>query len=221
MKWTTFLVIVFVSSAEGQVNQLWVDVNLQQEINNKWSWVGDAGARYTIDHSLSVAFGRGAIVYQASALLKLYGGVAYFHYVTPETKITGNEIRPWQGLRFDVNIGNALVLTNYSRLEERFIHSEGVNDFFLRFRNLTGLSFTVFQVKEQSKSVYLPVSFEFFEDLNKKLFINRFRVYMGAGYAFSKNRIELHYILQKGRLTAEESLELTENVYRLRWFRII
>jgi hypothetical protein len=44
---------------------------------------------------------------------------------------------------------------------------------------------------------------------------------MGAGYTFSKNKIELHYILQKGRVNADENIELTENIYRLRWFRVI
>jgi hypothetical protein len=44
---------------------------------------------------------------------------------------------------------------------------------------------------------------------------------MGAGYAFSKNKIEVHYILQNGRVNANEDIGLTENVYRLRWFRVI
>jgi hypothetical protein len=221
MNWLSLSLILFAFSAKGQLNQIWADVNLQHGINKKWSVIGDAGARYTIDHSLSVAFARGGVVYQVSPIFKLYGGLAYFHYKTPVSGAKGNEIRPWQGIRLDVNLGKSVVLSNYTRLEERFIHSQGSDNFYLRFRNLTGLSFIVYNNKEKNKSIYLPISFEFFEDLNKKLFVNRYRIYLGAGHAFSKNKIELHYILQNGRVHANEDIELTENVYRLRWFRAI
>jgi hypothetical protein len=221
MKWLSLSFVLLAFSAKGQLNQIWADINLQYGINQKWSVIGDAGARYTIDHSLSVAFARGGVVYQVSPIFKLYGGLAYFHFKAPESGTLANEIRPWQGIRLDVNLGESVVLSNYTRLEQRFIYSQGSDNFYLRFRNLTGLSFIVYNNREKNKSIYLPISFEFFEDLNKKLFVNRYRIYMGAGYTFSKNKIELHYILQKGRVNADENIELTENIYRLRWFRVI
>lgn len=221
MKWLSLCFILFAFSAKGQFHQVWADVNLQHGLNKKWSVIADAGARYTIDHSLSVAFARGGMIYNLSPIFKFSGGLAYFYFDTPVSGPKADEIRPWQGFRMDVNIGKSFVLSNYTRLEERFIYSQGSNDFFLRFRNLSSISFIVYDNKEKGKSIYLPVSFEFFEDLNKKLFINRYRVYLGAGYAFSKNKIELHYILQSGRAMANENIELTENIYRIRWFWVI
>ena len=221
MRWSGLCFVLFAFSARAQLSQVWVDVNLQHEVNKKWSIIGDAGARYTIDHSLSVAFARGGMVYHLSPLIKLYGGLAYFHYKTPISEIKSNEIRTWQGVRIDVNAGKSMLLFNYTRLEERFISAEGSDDFLLRFRNLSGISFIPYNNREKNKSIYLPLSFEFFVDMNKKLFVNRYRVYLGAGYGFSKNKIELHYISQNGRVNANDSIELTENVYRLRWFRTI
>jgi len=221
MKWLSLCFLLFAFSAKGQLNQIWVDANLQHGINKKWSVIGDAGARYTIDHSLSVTFARAGMIYHVSPIIKLYGGLAYFYFNTPVSETKANEIRPWQGFRVDINLGKSVVLSNYTRLEERFIYSEGSDNFYLRFRNLTGLSFIVYNNKEKSKSIYVPVSFEFFEDLNKEMFVNRYRIYMGTGYAFSKNKIEFHYILQNGRVNANDNIELTENIYRLRWFRVI
>lgn len=221
MKWLNLCFILIAFSATGQFNQVWIDANIQHDFNKKWSVIADAGLRYTIDHSLSVAFARGGLVYQVSPVFKLYGGLAYFYFDTPVSGNKLDELRPWQGFRMDVNLGESLVLSNYTRLEQRFMISEGSDDFFLRFRNLSGISFIVYNNKEKGNSLYLPVSFEFFEDLNKKLFVNRYRIYLGAGYAFSRNKIELHYISQSGRVDANDKIELTENVYRLRWFRVI
>ncbi|HEX5170287.1 MAG TPA: DUF2490 domain-containing protein [Cyclobacteriaceae bacterium] len=207
--------------ATGQVNQIWVDFNIQHKINSQWSWIGDAGARYIINQSLSAAFVRGGVVYSPKPNIELLGGLGYFLYNSSAAGITGHELRPWEGLRFNFKISPGIAFTNYSRLEERFILSEGSDDFFLRFRNLTGLTFTVFQASDKSHSIYTPISFEFFEDINKKLFINRHRIYFGIGYAFQKNKLEVHYISQRGRLNTSDDFELTENIYRLRWFRTL
>ena len=221
MKWIFICLLYIPVVVKGQVNQVWIDANLQHKMNNRWSWAGDFGARFTLKQSLSVAFIRGAILYHASPKLTLYGGFGYFFYNSSPSGITGHELRPWQGARFDFNLSPKIILTNYTRLEERSINGEGENEFFLRFRNLTGVTVTVFQNNTRQHSIYIPVSFEFFEDLNKKMFINRHRTYFGAGYAFLKNRIEIHYILQQGRLNSSDGFELTENIYRIRWFRTL
>jgi len=221
MKWL-FISLVFISIAtHGQVNQVWTDINLQKRINNRWSWACDAGARFTIHQSISVAFGRGGILYHVSPNFTLFGGFGYFFYNSSPSGLTGHELRPWQGARFDLNLSPKIVFTNYTRLEERAITTDGENTFFLRFRNLTGLTFTLFRNTTTEQSFYIPVSFEFFEDLNKKLFINRHRMYLGTGYAFHRNRIEAHYIIQQGRLNTTDNFELTENIYRVRWFRTL
>lgn len=208
-------------SMNAQVNQIWTDINLQHKMSDRWSWTGDAGARFTLNQSLSAAYARGGIMYHASPKFTFFGGLAYFFYNSSPAGITGHEFRPWQGARLDLPIGKRITFTNYTRLEQRFITMDGSTDFFLRFRNLTGLSVIIFQNDSKTNSLYIPVSFEFFEDLNTKFFVNRHRTYFGTGYAFSKNRIEIHYILQQGRLNTTEDFELTENIYRLRWFRTI
>lgn len=206
------------STLIGQVNQVWLDINLQHNINDRWSWLVDAGPRFTLQQSLSVTFARGGFIYKLRPQLELMGGVGYFLYNSSPSGITGNELRPWQGVRFNYNLSRRVLITNYTRLEQRMIFSDDADDFFLRFRNLTGITVTVFENREKTGAVYLPISFEFFEDLNKKLFINRHRTYIGTGYAFLRSRIEVHYISQQGRLNTSDDFRLTENIYRVRWF---
>jgi hypothetical protein len=218
MRWIIIPLTLILTTVKGQVNQIWLDVNLQQKIKNQWSWIADGGVRFTLQESLSIAFVRGGIVYKLNSHLEVMGGFGYFLYNSSPSGITGNELRPWQGVRLNFNLGTGILLTNYTRLEERIIYREDADDFFLRFRNFTGLTFTLFRNNEKSTSLYLPVSFEFFEDLNEQLFVNRHRTYLGLGCSFSKYRLEIHYISQQGRFNRANDFELTENIYRVRWF---
>ncbi|MBU2949598.1 DUF2490 domain-containing protein [Tamlana agarivorans] len=114
------------------------------------------------------------------------------------------EIRPFQGFRINLNISKRIHITNYFRLEERFLITaqEYSNHFGLRFRyqimtniGLQGLLFS------DNRGFYFPMGIEFFYDIVElSQFSDVIRITPGAGYQFNpsfKIQSMLAYIYTK------------------------
>lgn len=206
-------------SLSAQTQQGWIDFTLQKKQTEKVSWSINTGPRFQKSYGLYTYFVTSGLHYKVSKVFIASLGLSYFFSDTPNGSL--HEIRPWQGLRADFKILPRLTFLNNLRLEERWFTSSSQNEWVYRLRFHTGLTYIMLQNKEKGTSFYTPVSFEIFEDLNKKLFVNRSRLYIGMGYGFKKNRVELFYIRLRQRQNAESHLEVTQDIGRVRWFHMI
>lgn len=201
----------------GQHTQFWFDATIQKNWNERWSLLSDGGIRFQVGSGLNVAYLRSGVGYELSENTTVQAGLAYFYY-SPETGNHFQEARPWQGLRFKIPLTKKIDFINYFRLEERIFYYTERSAFFLRFRYLTGLTITLYQ--QENFSVYTPLYVEFFEDLNdhQTIFINHQRWYVGIGFTFLKSKAEVYYIARESRISTEHLLDITENIWRVRWY---
>ncbi|MDO6760956.1 DUF2490 domain-containing protein [Tamlana sp. 2_MG-2023] len=118
------------------------------------------------------------------------GGIGLFH-LNNKSGHNSLEIRPFQGYRLNFDLTKRIHLTNYFRLEERFLITaqENSNHFGLRFRyqimaNI-GLQGFLFSDK---RGFYFPVGIEFFYNIVElSQFSDVIRVTPGAGYQFDRS----------------------------------
>lgn len=208
--------------AYTQVNQLWMDYTLQKQMQQvQWSWWLETGMRFQENDGFFSAYSRGTIFFQPAKGITLMSALAWFYYKSSPSRITGHDIRPSQGVRFEIKLPGQIIFSNQLRLEERFLVSSRETELILRFRFQTGLQIVLYRNIENNHTLYLPITFEIFEDVNKQRFINRNRLSIGSGFGFGSNRLELHYLAQQGRFNVEEDFELLESIFRVRWLRTL
>ena len=201
----------------AQKNEIWADLTLYKNLSSKITLFGDAGPRINVDGNSTAGFYlRPSVSFLVSKKMMVGGGVAWFYAHSKEGVI--NEVRGWQGIRIEQRILNRVLMSNFTRLEERNFFSDGQYEFLLRFRSLFGVNVLLNQTTLQKGTWYIPLAFEIFEDLNdhETLFFNRRRFYSGVGYAISdQTRVELFYIANESRADQEVDFE-TVNAIRLR-----
>lgn len=212
-----FFLFAFVAT-HAQPDQYWIDVNLSKSFQKKWTVAGETGIRFTQGTGTNAVYARTGLGCSITRTLLLQGGAAYFYYVRATDK-DFHEVRPWQGIRHDTYfLSKRIDVVNYFRAEERFFNYKDSKDvFLLRLRYLTGFIFRL--SRTEANSLYLPVYYEVFEDLNdhKTIFVNQQRLYFGIGYKLKNNKIEGFYIPRGNRTSEEQALDLSNNVWRVRW----
>jgi hypothetical protein len=205
------------SVIKAQDSELWGDVNIYKNINSKFSVFGDAGPRWNTNNEYYGFYIRPSAAFKISNHVTIGGGVAWFYANSNDASV--NEFRVWQGTRVEWKIAKRLILSNYIRFEERWFFDPDYLQFLLRFRWLAGLIIPINNKTLEAKTLYLPLAFEVFEDLNSNQgnFINRTRVYGGVGYVLNANtRLELFYIANSSRSDQDDSFNLV-NVLRVRF----
>lgn len=218
MKALLFSCLLITATAWGQTEQLWTDVMVQKRVTERFFWLVNGGPRFISGWGFNVSYVSAAVGYRTLKYFSLQGGMAYYFTTAPPGGYMTHEPRPWQGMRFDMKLLPWLSVQNFARLEERILLYETHDDFLLRLRNMAGVTFFVYQNKKNNTAGYLPLMYETFEDANKSWLVNRDRFYLGAGYSFQRNRVEIYYIAQRGRSSVYETLALGDNICRVRWF---
>jgi hypothetical protein len=214
------LLLCISKSGYGQLTQYWTDVTVQKQQTEKISWTVQGGPRFQKSYGMYSTFVTSALNYKMSRVFTVVGGFSYF-FSNPPGKNHLHEIRPWQGVRIDFKLHQRSMFLNNVRIEERWFLYKDSEELLFRFRYQTGFNFTILQNKEKGTRTYVPISFEIFEELGKKIFINMERVYAGVGYEFPKNRVELYYINQQQRVNTESPFQVTQNIARARWIFIL
>lgn len=217
MKRSGYLLLLLINaiSVGAQDTEIWGDVSVYKNLNNKFSLFGDVGPRLNVSNGNYTGFYiRPSASYKFSNHISVNGGIAWFYSNTAGVSV--NEFRGWQGTRLEWKILKRVALSNYIRLEERWFYDPYFLKFLLRFRYLAGITIPLNNKTLEAKTWYVPLAFEIFKDLNvHQNFINRTRAYVGVGYVFSKNsRAELFYISNKSRVIDGE-FDLV-NVFRMR-----
>lgn len=217
---SAFILTIGIISVCAQTTLYWADVTVQKKESEKVSWTVQSGPRFLESYGLYSAFVTSTLNYKISKQLTAVGGFSYF-FGNPPGVDHLHEIRPWQGLKADFKLHSRIMFLNTARIEERWFLYKNSDEFLFRFRFQTGFNFTIFQSKENGTKIYIPISFEIFEEFGEKIFINMERLYAGVGYEFQKNRVELYYINQQQRINTETPFEVTQNIARVKWIFIL
>ena len=216
----TLVLVAFFIPGYAQTTLYWADVTVQKKESERVLWSVQSGPRFQKSYGLYSAFVTSTVQYKISRQFTAVGGFSYF-FGNPPGKDHLNEIRPWQGLRADFKLHSRVMFLNAVRIEERWFLYKDSNEMLFRFRYQTGFNFTIFQNNDKGTKAYVPVAFEIFQEIGKKLFINMERVYAGVGYEFRNNRVELYYINQQQRVNTETPFEVTQNIARAKWIFVL
>ena len=175
---------------------------------------GDGGPRFGLHkdypHTLYV---RPAVEMRVSDFLTFNGGGAWFFTFNDDYQV--NELQLWQGVRFEWTVSGRVLLNSWNRLEERWFFSEGERLFRARFRSLFGVTVPLNHATMRENTLYVPLAFEVFEDINDThpFFINRARLYLGAGYVVdNRTRVELFYIANETRASRDDKFGIADVV---------
>jgi hypothetical protein len=181
-----------ITSLHGQqAESLWLDYTLHINKNDRLQYYGDIGYRTILleDTETRVNF-RPALRYKLNDRWSLHGGLGFFYEFRPA--LTNRfELRPFQGVQFNIDPLDKLRLNIYTRIEERIsfddILPEKTNvDVRFRFR-LSGHYDFLNPIGDNYW--FLPFSVEFFqsvEDNITELTAEQVRMFLGLGYNFDE-----------------------------------
>ncbi|WP_084399551.1 DUF2490 domain-containing protein [Pseudotamlana agarivorans] len=177
--------------------QLWLSLNPSWTLKDSVSLKTDIGYRTVNSNSWDRYIARAGYEKQFSPFIfknlkrteSYIGGLGLF-YFNNKSGYNSLEIRPFQGYSLGFYITQRIHLTNYFRLEERFLitKQDSNNHFGLRFRyqimaNI-GLQGFLFQ---EERGFYFPMGIEFFFNVVElSQFSDVIRITPGAGYQFDK-----------------------------------
>lgn len=118
------------------------------------------------------------------------GGLGFFYFNNKQGH-NSLEIRPFQGYSISFHLTKRIQLTNFFRLEERFLitNQDRSNHFGLRFRYqiMTNIGLQGF-IFEEGRGFYFPVGVEFFYNVVElSQFSDVVRITPGAGYQFDNS----------------------------------
>jgi hypothetical protein len=213
-----------VYAVSEQSLEAWSDITTIYSFSERWQYTGDQGIRIglTLDDFISFYF-RPSVQYRIRPKLTLHGGVGFFQSFLPDDEKI-SELRPWQGLRYLWPEIGGYAFSHYVRLEQRMISSTGERsdlDSTLRSRYKFGVRTPTYHVLFNN-GIFLTGSVEIFWNMKDTFtldFSNRIRWDIGIGTIFTSGlKAELHYILQDGRGTQQDSFTEEEHILRLRFF---
>ncbi len=221
------IVILFYSlsgKSQNVDNQLWINYGLTIPANKNLSYGGDIGIRGLISNQKwNQILIRPTATYRWNQTFAAAGAVALFSTFNVDDENV-YEFRIHQD--FNVNWPNLSVLELFYRLriEERFFFYESLpNSFNIRVRLLAGLETQDFRLGEGKRPFYFQIMFEGFrtvaDDSSYEVFVNQTRADFSFGHRLSNSfRYEIHYIRQSSRLFADDGLETSQNILRIRLF---
>lgn len=205
-------------------NQLWINYALTVPVTTNFSYGGDAGFRGFISNKdWNQVLVRPTATYRWNRTFAAAGAVALFSTFNKDDDNL-YEFRIQQD--FNVNWPDLSLLELFYRLriEERFFFYESLpNNFNIRVRLLAGLETQDFRLGEGKRPFYFQIMFEGFrtvaDDSSYEVFVNQTRADFSFGHRLSNSfRYEIHYIRQSSRLFADDGLETSQNILRIRLF---
>ena len=215
------IVAALASSAVAEddvTEQLWFDFHGHFYLKANWEYYGDTGYR-TDPWTWQKLYIRPSLrLYSRREAIEGRGGIGLF-YTYNDTTDNQLELRPWVGTFIKWPRLGPLTITNYLRLEARFVWDTGnwELDESLRFRYKLGTKIPL-KRGEKLRYFYVPISAEWFEDVTPpvtEVFAENWRFDVGLGHIFSKEIVgEFHFIVQRSRTTPHETFETDDFVFR-------
>ena len=175
-------------------SQIWVDITLFNEYNQKIELYGDGGYRriFATDVSWDRLYVRPSFKYSPWPWLGLRAGVGLFYtHYAPKTIESTLEVRPWQGLSIGWPNLSRIRFSHYLRLEQRVINNAETweDSYDLRFRYQLSARIQP-NIEKKVKYFYLPIFAEVFSSKEYKsevpdLFGHELRLGFGLGYTWN------------------------------------
>lgn len=208
--------------------QLWMDYNYSAPLTKKFGWAGDIGVRGFISNvDWNQIYVRPGVRANFNKYFGIAGSLAGFFtfnrkdYNLYEFRITTDANVRWPDLK----------VLNFSyrfRLENRtfFYQSTQYIDNAWRGRILISINSKRFHVFSQKRLIYFQAQVEPFFTLGGfseyEIFANQMRIHAIFGHKISnKFGYDLQYIWQNSRLSAENDLQTTQNLFRIRFYHRI
>ena len=218
---------LFTSKLTGQDlgTQFWANYAAKVNVDDRWSWGGDAGVRgLGTNLDWYQALIRPAVNYRFEKPMSISGALAWFGTYN-HNSISLNELRFHQEFNAQWPDLNAIHFFYRIRLEERFFfyRNDIPNDFKVRLRALVGVRTRDLNWFSSKRPIYFESLLEGFKTINEEealeIFVNRARWHAAFGHRISKNfRYEIHYIYQGSTLFTSDGPESSQNIFRLRLF---
>lgn len=168
----TLLVVVFLISsfdglAQEELNyekQLWAGAYFNWELDEYWSYNQDFGYQHSYETPTFTRFSlRSQINRELKGSLSLHGGMNFFYKIN-EIDNNAIEIRPWVGTKLRWPYFGRFNLAHYLRIEQRFEHTFGVNnwDNNIRVRYKISSNVPINHGDLIDKTLYGVIAYEYF-----------------------------------------------------------
>ncbi len=208
--------------------QLWLDYNVQYNLEKNFTLYGDVGWRIISPHNWTRYYIRPAISFthypitKSKKHLKLVYHFGIGTFYTNYTKIPNNlEIRPFQGVNIEWSTLKRININQYIRLEQQFEYFNGEWDFGLRARYMLGGTFEFYKTRDNFiDQIYIPFHVEFFWNLdNTQNFNDVIRITPGIGYVVNPTwRFEFSTSYHRRKFEIEDAFKTNDIVFRFRVF---
>ena len=214
-------------SADDTDVQLWADYDGYFYFRPNWEFYGDAGFRTVLETiEWQKIYARPSLRYHVKDHpLEGRGGFGVF-YTHNDTTSNQLELRPWGGLLVKWPKISSLTISNYFRLEGRFIWNtdDWSQSETLRFRYRVGTKITQ-NLDVVEKYFYIPVSAEWFANVGPdvaEVYSGRFRGSVGLGYIFNNIWVgEFHFTVQSSRSGSDQTFETNDYIFRFQIKRFV
>lgn len=222
------LVLFFLATssiyAQKVDNQLWLNYVVGVKMNQRFTLGGDIGLRGLISNrDWNQFLVRPTVTVQLSPVLKASGATALFStYNQFDNNL--HEFRMHQDVTLKWPQFRDFNLIARVRLEERWFFYRNIsNEYNTRFRFLIGAQSRDFDWF--NKPIYFEVLYERFRTIKNnapEIYVNQARLHISIGQRVSpKFRYEIHYISQRSREFFDEGLQVSQNIFRFRFFHTI
>jgi len=221
------LVFPTLSHSQSKGAQLWLNYALNVKTDSDFSYGGDVGLRGLItDRNWTQFLIRPAVTYNINRTFSVAGAVAVFQTFNRDGYNLA-EFRTHQD--FNARWPRLSVLSIYYRvrIEQRWLFYQNFpNDFEVRGRLLLGVQSKDFTWLGEKIPIYFHVIWEGFNTLTNEsaveFYVNQTRLHFAFGQRISEQfKYEIHYIWQRSRLLADDGLQTSQNVIRIRAFHTI
>lgn len=184
-----FCYLVFVGHGlhAQSAESIWLDFSLHANVNDRLQLYGDLGYRRLLAAESETRWNiRPSVLYRLNDKWFLRGGIGLF-YEFRDAFTNRFELRPFQGVQYNIDPTDNLRLNILGRVEERISFDDLLDDrarFELRFRLRLSGQYDVLNPIGDSYW-FFPFSFELFrsvEDRLTELTRDRARMYIGVGY---------------------------------------
>ncbi len=145
-------------------HQLWVMANLNWKLNAKWTYNQDFSYQHLYEEPTITRFlTRSQFNRQLTPAFSLHGGM-FFFYNLKEEDDNSIELRPWVGAKLRWPSFWRLDFEHYVRFEQRFEHTNGIDDWEngFRIRYKIGTNIPINHPSVTDKTIYGVVAYEFF-----------------------------------------------------------